>query len=91
MTQFTGSIVTFPARVSLAAYTFTILAGGLLLSLPIARAPGSEAISLLDALFTATSACCVTGLTVRSTLHDFSLFGQGVILLMMQLGGGWAS
>jgi trk system potassium uptake protein len=87
MTQFTGSIVTFPARVSLAAYTFTILAGGLLLSLPIARAPGSEAISLLDALFTATSACCVTGLTVRSTLHDFSLFGQGVILLMMQLGG----
>ena len=87
MPQFTGSLVTFPARVSLAAYTFTILAGGILLTLPAARAPGSDPISLLDGLFTATSACCVTGLTVRSTLHDFSLLGQGVILVLIQLGG----
>ncbi len=87
MLQFTGSIVAFPARVSLAAYTFTILAGGLVLTLPVARNPGSGPISLIDGLFTATSACCVTGLAVRSTLHDFSLFGQGVILLLMQLGG----
>ena len=87
MPQFTGSIVTFPARVSLAAYTFTILVGGLLLTLPVARVPGAEPISLLDGLFTATSACCVTGLTVRSTLGDFSLLGQVVILLLIQLGG----
>ena len=87
MPQFTGSIVIFPARVSLVAYTFTILAGSLLLLLPVARAPDAAPISLLDALFTATSACCVTGLTVRSTLHDFSMVGQSVILLLMQLGG----
>ncbi|MEO1990441.1 MAG: potassium transporter TrkG [Pirellulales bacterium] len=87
MPQFTGSIVIFPARVSLVAYTFTILAGSLVLLLPAARAPDAAPISLLDSLFTATSACCVTGLTVRSTLHDFSMMGQGVILLLMQLGG----
>lgn len=87
MIQLTGSLVSYPARISLAVYTLTILLGGFVLTLPASRAPGREPISAVDALFTATSACCVTGLTVRSTLHDFSPFGQGVILLLIQAGG----
>lgn len=87
MVQLAGSLVGYPARISLAAYTLTILLGGFVLALPAARAPGREPISAVDALFTATSACCVTGLTVRSTLHDFSLLGQSVILFLIQVGG----
>ncbi|MFM8292625.1 MAG: TrkH family potassium uptake protein, partial [Planctomycetia bacterium] len=49
--------------------------------------PGRPPVSLVDGVFTATSACCVTGLTVRSTLHDFSPLGQAVILGLIQLGG----
>jgi trk system potassium uptake protein len=85
--QFAGSLVGYPARVSFTAYCTAILVGGFLLTLPVARAPDRPPIDLVDAFFTATSACCVTGLVVRSTLHDFSPFGQGVILLLMQLGG----
>ena len=48
------------------------------------RADGSV---FLDALFTATSAVCVTGLTVRDTANDFSTFGHAVILALIQLGG----
>jgi trk system potassium uptake protein len=87
MAQFTGSLVSYPARVSFAAYTLTILLGGFVLTLPVARQPGRPPVSLVDGVFTATSACCVTGLTVRSTAHDFSPFGQGVILLLIQFGG----
>jgi len=62
-----------------------ILTGTVLLSLPIAHArPG---ISPLDALFTATSAVCVTGLTVVDTGRDFNRFGQITILILIQLGG----
>ncbi len=85
--QFTGSLVGYPARISFAAYTLTILLGGLVLTLPVARHPDRPPVSLVDGVFTATSACCVTGLTVRSTLHDFSPFGQAVILALIQLGG----
>ncbi|MFM8290722.1 MAG: TrkH family potassium uptake protein, partial [Planctomycetia bacterium] len=76
MAQFTGSLVSYPARVSFAAYVITILLGGVFLTLPAARQPGRPPVSLVDGVFTATSACCVTGLTVRSTLHDFSPLGQ---------------
>ncbi|MGQ0733578.1 MAG: TrkH family potassium uptake protein [Acidobacteriota bacterium] len=63
-----------------------ILVGALLLMLPPAsRIEGG--ISPLDALFTATSAVCVTGLIVRDTPVDFSPFGQLVLLLLIQLGG----
>ncbi len=85
--QFAGSLVSYPARISFYAYCGVILIGTALLILPVSRAAERPAISPVDALFTATSACCVTGLVVRSTLHDFSAFGQGVILLLMQLGG----
>jgi trk system potassium uptake protein TrkH len=63
-----------------------ILVGALLLSLPWASAPGKST-SFVDALFTSTSAVCVTGLIVRDTPGDFSLFGQIVILLLIQAGG----
>lgn len=63
-----------------------ILAGTVLLSLPIAAADGQPA-PLVDALFTATSAVCVTGLVVRDTATAWSGFGQAVILLLIQLGG----
>jgi trk system potassium uptake protein TrkH len=87
MPQFIGSLVGYPARISCAAYLATILLGTGLLSLPLARRPDRPPLSAVDAVFTATSATCVTGLTVRSTLHDFSPFGQAVILALMQLGG----
>ncbi|MBM4057063.1 MAG: hypothetical protein FJ275_02335, partial [Planctomycetes bacterium] len=87
MPQLTGSLSSYPARVSLAAYLVTIIVGGVLLTLPVARPPDRPPISLVDGLFTATSACCVTGLSVRSTPNDFSFFGQAVILAMIQLGG----
>lgn len=63
-----------------------ILIGTMLLSLPVATR-GSHATSLLDALFTATSATCVTGLTLVSTAFHWSIFGQTVILFLMEIGG----
>ena len=63
-----------------------ILVGTLLLMLPFAsREPGSA--PFLDALFTATSATCVTGLIVHDTATYWSCFGQVVILLLIQIGG----
>ena len=63
-----------------------ILLGSLLLMLPIATKSG-QCTSFLNALFTATSAVCVTGLVVNDTATYWSLFGQGVILLLIQIGG----
>jgi len=63
-----------------------ILLGTLLLLLPVSSADGSSC-GLLTALFTATSATCVTGLILVDTLTGWSLFGQAVILVMIQLGG----
>ena len=63
-----------------------ILLGTLLLDLPAASADGKSA-GLLTSLFTATSATCVTGLILRDTGSQWSLFGQGVILVMIEIGG----
>ena len=63
-----------------------ILAGALLLMLPFASRDGRSA-SFGDALFTATSAVCVTGLVVRDTAIGWSCFGQAVILTLIQVGG----
>ena len=63
-----------------------ILLGTLLLSLPIAAKSG-ESTSLIDAFFTATTSICVTGLTTVTTATHWSLFGQAVILLLIQFGG----
>lgn len=62
-----------------------ILVGGTLLRLPIAHA--GPTVGWLDALFTATSAVCVTGLTTVDTGTRFTVFGQAVILVLIQLGG----
>lgn len=63
-----------------------IVLGSLLLSLPFAVRDGKGA-SFSDALFTATSAVCVTGLVVKDTATYWSVFGQCVILLLIQVGG----
>ena len=63
-----------------------IIIGTLLLSLPISSRD-REVTPLLDCLFTATSSTCVTGLVTVDTGTHWSLFGQCVILLMIQIGG----
>lgn len=63
-----------------------IILGSLLLSLPFATVNGKSA-SFLDSLFTATSAVCVTGLIVQDTATYWSVFGQCVILALIQIGG----
>ncbi len=63
-----------------------ILAGTVLLALPIASADG-KAVDLLTALFTATSATCVTGLVVVDTYSGWSAFGKTVLLTLIQIGG----
>ncbi len=75
-----------PALLVAVSFVVLILFGTLLLSFPAAAAPGSS-VSPLDALFTATSASCVTGLIVLDTPHAFSDFGQAVILFLIQAGG----
>lgn len=73
-------------RIFALGFFFIIAIGTLLLSLPIAVKPG-EKITFLNSLFTATSATCVTGLVVVDTVTHWSIFGQLVILLMIQIGG----
>lgn len=75
-----------PAQLIVLSFLGAIVLGGVLLSLPVAHAPG-ERVSSLDALFTATSAVCVTGLVVVDTGGAYSRFGQVVILLLFQAGG----
>ncbi len=74
-----------PAAIIIYSYVLAILTGTLLLSLPIASA--GDPIGAVDALFTATSALCVTGLNVVDTGTTFTAFGKTIILLLMQLGG----
>lgn len=88
MPQFAGSINRYPGRASLSWYGILIVVGfSLLYLVPGCAADPSNPISALDALYTSTSASCVTGLVVRSTANDFSLLGQAVILGLIQLGG----
>jgi len=74
-----------PLRVYVLAFALFIMVGGLALSLPFSAARGE--IRFLDALFTITSAACVTGLVVLDTGKDFSLIGQLIILIWIQVGG----
>ncbi|MDD5018112.1 MAG: TrkH family potassium uptake protein [Eubacteriales bacterium] len=75
-----------PTQIIIAGYLALILLGAVLLSLPIATAQDKD-ISFLDACFTSTSAVCVTGLVVVDTGTVFTLFGQIVILFLIQIGG----
>lgn len=75
-----------PTRIVAASFGCIILLGALLLTLPIASRSGMS-VGFFDALFTATSATCVTGLITVDTWVQWSLFGQIVIIAMIQLGG----
>jgi trk system potassium uptake protein len=75
-----------PAHVIVLAFAGAVLAGTALLLLPVSRTgPGSA--SVVEALFTATSAVCVTGLIIVDTPVYWSGFGQAVILILIQVGG----
>lgn len=67
------------------SFLLLIAVGTLLLTLPISSKNGR--LGVIDAMFTATSATCVTGLIVRDTWTQFSWFGQAIILLLIQIGG----
>ena len=68
------------------SFLIAILIGTLLLALPISSAEGNWT-SFPDALFSATTSICVTGLVVKETFRYWSLFGQVVILILIQIGG----
>lgn len=75
-----------PIRLVMLSFFVIIVVGTALLLLPFATKQ-SGSLSFIDALFTATSATCVTGLSVASLHDDFTVFGQVVVLLLVQLGG----
>ena len=74
-----------PVRIIVVSFLLLILLGTLLLTLPFSSQEGAT--DPLNAFFTATSATCVTGLSVVDTTAHWSAFGQGVILFLIQLGG----
>ena len=73
-------------HIILFSFFIAILVGTVLLSLPISSANGKPT-PILDALFTATTSTCVTGLVVVPTVAAWSVFGQAVILVLIQIGG----
>ncbi|MGY1453247.1 potassium transporter TrkG [Streptomyces sp. SS8] len=75
-----------PAQVVVAGFAAAVAVGTVLLTLPIAK-EGPGGASVLEALFTATSAVCVTGLVVVDTPVYWTGFGEGVILALIQVGG----
>src|SRR3954463_1992809 len=75
-----------PPKILVLGFATVILIGSLLLTLPIATEDG-KGLPFLNALFTATSATCVTGLVVVDTGTTFSLFGELVIISLIQVGG----
>ena len=75
-----------PQRMILLSFSLVILLGTAILMLPQATNQVGS-IHLIDALFTATSATCVTGLVTADTSQQFTLFGQVIILCLIQVGG----
>jgi len=76
-----------PVQIIAISFLSLILVGTLLLALPSSLRDKTAPLSFVDALFTATSAVCVTGLIVKDTATYFSTFGHGVIITLVQLGG----
>ncbi|HPA70928.1 MAG TPA: TrkH family potassium uptake protein [Spirochaetota bacterium] len=74
-----------PIQTVLLSFVSLIIAGAVLLKLPFSTT--GEGISFVDSLFTSTSAVCVTGLVVKDTAKDFTLFGRTIIALLIQFGG----
>lgn len=75
-----------PAQVLVVGFLSIIIIGGIVLSLPISSSVG-ESTPFMDAIFTATSAVCVTGLVVVNTFAHWSNFGKVVIISLIQIGG----
>jgi len=75
-----------PSSVLAYGFIIVIFLGTILLTLPIASKNG-ESVGLINALFTSTSAVCVTGLIVVNTATYWSIFGKIVIMLLIQIGG----
>ena len=73
-------------QIILLSFLVTILVGSVLLAMPISSATG-KAVPYIDALFTATTSTCVTGLVTLPTVSTWSAFGHVVILLLIQIGG----
>ena len=73
-----------PPQILVLGFLSVILIGAIILSLPFSNTRGC---SFIDALFTSTSAVCVTGLIVKDIPNDFTLFGQIVIMILIQIGG----
>lgn len=90
MVNYIHSVFSFkkasPARKIMFSFLFVILTGAFLLTLPISHQSG-EFYNIIDALFSATSATCVTGLVVDVTVNEFTIFGQIVIMSLIQIGG----
>lgn len=86
MEQFKTKKIISPFKILAIGFATVILTGGFLLTLPISSATG-QTTSFLDGVFTATSAVCVTGLVVVDTGVYWSLFGQLVILTLIEIGG----
>ncbi|CAM4268076.1 TrkH family potassium uptake protein [Paenibacillus alkaliterrae] len=75
-----------PPRILVSGFALIIFLGAFMLTMPFASATG-ERLPFIDALFTATSATCVTGLVVVDTGTYFSLWGQIILIVLIQLGG----
>ena len=73
-------------QIIMLSFLAVIAVGSILLALPVSSASG-ESVPYLDALFTATTATCVTGLVTLPTVTTWSVFGQAVILILIQVGG----
>ena len=75
-----------PPRLIAFGFASVILVGGILLMLPVSVRDG-QTVSFIDALFTSTSAVCVTGLIAIDTAEHFTVFGRTVVALLIQIGG----
>ena len=75
-----------PGRLIAMGFAFVILTGAVVLALPVSVWPDAE-VSFVDALFTSTSAVCVTGLIAIDVADHFTPFGQAVVAVLIQIGG----
>lgn len=86
LSEFVTAVVTHPAQTVALSFLLVIVVGTLVLMMPFTTLDG-EGLPIVDALFTATSAVCVTGLIVVDTASVYTVWGQIVILILIQVGG----
>ena len=86
LSEFVTAVVTHPAQTVALSFLLVIVVGTLVLMMPFTTVDGGG-LPLVDALFTATSAVCVTGLIVVDTASVYTVWGQIAIMLLIQIGG----